>query len=455
MDTELQKLRIDKNKKAIRPSGGRTGGSALPWMALVALLLGGGSYIGWNAWGASRPVVVQVMPVVMPEGAVTETDLVQLQATGYIIAAHKIEVASKVIGRVAWVGVERGDKVKKDQVVVKLEDEEYQARRIQQQGMLDSARAKLEELEAGSRPEAIAQAKADWDVSLAELENAEINLKRLQELMPTRAVSRQDFDDAEALVRSRRARAESVRQTYMLVKAGPRKEEVAAQRAVVKQMEGGLRGVEVELANTIIKAPVDGTILQRNVEVGEFVTTGFVGDNGAKGYVVSLADLTDLRVELDISQNDFAKTRLGQPCWITTDAYPDRKYEGVVDLISPEADRTKATVGVRVKITSPDDLLRPDMNATVSFLNEQRLKASQPVAGPAPESKPVLRIPATALRDGNTVFVVDKGKATTRTLTLGASQNGQVEVRKGLSGGEELIVNPPPSLKADMPVEVR
>lgn len=448
MDNELQKLRIDKSRKAARQSGG----SSIPWIILAAVLLGGGGYLGWSKWAGARPMEVQVMRVTMPEGAVTESDMVKLQATGYVIAAHKIEVASKVIGRVAWVGVERGDKVKKDQVVVKLEDEEYQARLIQQQGILGSARAKLSELEAGNRPEEVAQARAELDVSLAELENAEINLKRLQELISTRSVSRQDLDDAEALVRSRKAKTEAVRQTYTLMKAGPRKEVIEAQRAVVRQMEGGLREVEVELANTIIRAPVDGTILQRNVEVGEFVTTGFVGDNGAKGYVVSLADLNDLRVELDISQNDFAKTKLGQPCWVTTDAYPDRKYDGVVDLISPEANRTKATIEVRVKILNPDELLRPDMNATVAFLNEQKLKQSA-TSKPAAE-KPVLKIPLSAVRGGS-VFIVEGTKAVARQVTLGASDGTMVEVRRGLSGGEELIVMPPPELKPEMAVQVK
>ena len=118
-------------------------------------------------------------------------------------------------------------------------------------------------------------------------------------------------------------------------------------------------------------------MLERNVEVGEFVTNGFVGDRGAKGYVVSIADLNDLRVELDISQNDFAKVSPHQPCWIVTDAYPDKKYKGVVDLISPEANRQKATVQVRVKVLDPDELLKPDMNATVSFLAPATMPTTQ------------------------------------------------------------------------------
>src|SRR4029077_8531773 len=123
-----------------------------------------------------------------------------------------------------------------------------------------------------------------------------------------------------------------------------RTEAIDAQRATVRQLDGALAMATIDLGNTIIRSPLTATVLERNVEVGEFVTTGFVGDRGAKGYVVSIADLNDLRVELDVSQNDFAKITPKQPCWIVTDAYPDRKYQGVVDLISPEANRQKATV---------------------------------------------------------------------------------------------------------------
>ncbi len=127
---------------------------------------------------------------------------------------------------------------------------------------------------------------------------------------------------------------------------------------------------ETNLDNTMIRAPVTGTILERAVEKGEFVTTSFVGDRGAKGYVVSLADLNDLEVELDISQNDFAKLHADQRGIVTTDAFPDRKYEGFIKEISPEANRQKATVQMKVKVENPDEYLRPEMNASVAFLSD-------------------------------------------------------------------------------------
>src|SRR5678815_2502990 len=192
-----------------------------------------------------------------------------------------------------------------------------------------------------------------------------------------------------------------IRDQYELVKAGPRKEQIDAQLATVRQLEAGLATAVLDLNNTVIRSPISATVLARNVEMGEFVTTGFVGERGAKGYVVSIADLNDLRVELDISQNDFAKVSPKQPCWIVTDAYPDRKYSGIVDLISPEANRQKATVQVRVKVLNPDELLKPDMNATVSFLAPHKPTTQNATA---PE-RANIRVPATAVRDG-AVFVV-------------------------------------------------
>lgn len=442
MQSDLEKLRIDKNHKTHPTSGSGKG-----WVVLLLLLIGGGTGLFmWKGSAAATPV--KTTRVVVPEGSAGSSDMVALNATGYVIAAHKIELASKVVGRVAWVGVEMGDKVSKGQVLVRLEDDEYKARVAQEQGMLDNANARLAELEAGSRPEEIAEAKANWDEALADVANAESNLSRLRGLESNRNVSKQELDDAETRLRARVAVAEGRKQRYEMMRIGPRKEVIDAQRATVRQQQGSLMNATLDMENTIIKSPIDGTILERNVEVGEFVTTGFVGDRGAKGYVVSLADLNDLRVELDVSQDNFAKVYDKQPCWITTDAYRDRRYEGIVDLISPEANRQKATVLVRVKVMNPDGLLKPDMNATVSFLARREGTTQPGVAA-------LLRIPSSAVRDG-AVFVVENGKAVRRAITPGAtSAEGQIEIRKGLIGGEDLILGPPQTLKDGDAVEMQ
>jgi HlyD family secretion protein len=447
LSNELEKLRIAKEHRARRDEKRRW-----PWVLLAILIIGGG--VGaWRWMSAPKAIKVQTQRVRVPEGTVLESRLVALEATGYIIAAHKIELASKVIGRVAWVGVEMGDPIRKGQELVRLEDDEYKARVVQQEGLLENARAKLAELEAGSRPQEIAEAAAEVDQAAAQLANAESDLKRLRELGDASTVSRKEVEDAQTLVQQRQAQVEAQRQRYELIKAGPRKEQIAAQRATVRQLEGSLALSMVDLNNTVIRSPVDATVLERNVEVGEFVTTGFVGDRGAKGYVVSIADLDDLQVELDVSQNDFAKVEPNQPCWVTTDAYPDRRYNGVVHLISPEANRQKASVQVRVKVTNPDAYLRPDMNAKVAFLNPKQIAATQSAATLPAGERPAIRVPATAVRDGD-VFVVEDGKAVPRAVTTGATSAGQIEIRAGLIGGEDLILAPPAELKQGDAVEM-
>jgi HlyD family secretion protein len=448
VETELHKLRIDKALKARRddkPSWPR-------WLLLMVVLLA--AVAGWQWRTASAAQQVQTLRVRVPEGAVSESDLVLLNATGYVTAAHKIELASRVLGRVAWVGVEMGDRIEKNQVLVRLEDDEFRARAAQQQGLLDNAKALLAELEAGSRPQEIASSKAKLDQAQVELTNAEISLKRLMVLEASHAVSQQQIDDADALVRSHRAQVESQRQQFELVKAGPRKEQIDAQRATIRQLEGGLSMAMIDLTNTVIRSPVPATVLQRNVEVGEFVTTGFVGDRGAKGYVVSIADLNDLRVELDIDQNNFAKVLPKQPCWIVTDTYRDKKYEGIVDLISPEANRQKATILVRVKVLNPDGLLKPDMNATVSFLSPSKLATTRSAATRPSAERPAIRVPATAIRDG-CVFVVENGKAIRREVSAQKNEGDRdVEIRRGLIGGEDLIVSPPAELRDGKKVKI-
>ena len=207
------------------------------------------------------------------------------------------------------------------------------------------------------------------------------------------------------------------------------------------QARGAVAYAQTQLDNTVIRSPVTGTILERAVEKGEFLTTSFVGDRGAKGYVVSLADLNDLQVELDISQTDFAKLGSRQRGVVTTDAFPDRKYDGVIEEISPEANRQKATVQVKVKVLKPDDYLRPEMNASVAFIADEKPGG----ATTAPQARLFL-VPPSAVRD-NAVFVVLDGKAVRRAVKAGATTSQGMRIDEGLIGGEDLIVNPPASLK--------
>jgi HlyD family secretion protein len=441
---ELSRLRIDRSRKAAG-GGPRRASRWIIAGAVLFVLFGAGrlAYSRFN--GAIEVTTMRVRAYPANEAAAAGS--IVLNATGYIVAAHKIELASKVVGKVAWIGVEKGDRVQKDQVLVRLEDDEYRAQVAQAQGTLLNLQARLAELQNGSRPEEIARARADVEQSKADLENARINLERIRRLAGEGVMARQALDDAQARYDSQAARTASLQRTFDLVRIGPRQEQIDAARGQVEQAKGALALAETQLANTVIRAPVSGTILERNVERGEFVTTGFVGDRGAKGYVVSIADLHDLKVELDINQNDFAKLDPRQRGIITTDAFPDRKYEGVIDEISPEANRQKATVQVKVAVLNPDEFLRPEMNASVAFLAKEGPKA-------ATNQKPVIVIPATAVKDG-AVFIAVNGRAVRRTVQTGARSAEGVQIDEGLNGGEDLITNPPADLKDGSKVKTK
>jgi len=336
--------------------------------------------------------------------------------------------------------------VKEGEVLVRLEDDEYQAQLMQAKGQLTSLEAKLAEAMNGSRPEEVAQAQANVNTAQSDLDNARVTLERNKNLLKDGVVAKQVVDDSQARYDNALHRVISLQKTFELVKLGPRQEQVDSLRGQVDQARGAVNYAQTNLANTIIRAPVTGTILERAVEKGEFVTTSFVGDRGAKGYVVSLADLNDLEVELDIAQNDFAKLHANQHGAVTTDAFPLLKYDGFIKEISPEANRQKATVQVKVKISKPDTYLRPEMNASVAFASEENAGQKSTRTGSESAAKPVVIVPASALHDG-AVFVLLDGKALRRAVKTGATSAQGVRVEQGLVGGEDLITNPPPGLK--------
>ncbi|SPF56320.1 Efflux transporter, RND family, MFP subunit [Candidatus Sulfopaludibacter sp. SbA4] len=436
MDAELRNLRIDRSKRrASEPAKWAT-----RWIVagIAVFLLLGAWRLASDKLNAAPEVEIQRVQSISassaPQGVV-------LNATGYIVAAHKIEVAAKVVGKVKWIGVDKGDRVKEGEVMVRLEDDEYQAQLEQAKGQIATLQAKLDEALHGSRPEEIAQALANLDSAKADLDNAKVSLDRARSQVGEGLVAKQTLDDAQSRYDSAVHKVNSLQKAYELVKLGPRQEEIDSLRGQVQQARGMLDYAETNLANTVIRAPVTGTILERAVEKGEFVTTSFVGDRGAKGYVVSLADLNDLQVELDISQNDFAKLHAGQHGMVTTDAFPDRKYDGFIKEISPEANRQKATVQIKVKILKPDEYLRPEMNSSVAFVSDQK-----PDTNAAVPAKPVVIVPSSAVKDG-AVFVFLDGKALRRAVKTGAVSGQGVRIEQGLIGGEDLVVAPPAGLK--------
>ena len=412
----------------------------------------GGGVARRNHHGLSRVLLdTPEVEVVRAAAETSGTDAggTVLSATGYIVAHHTINVNSKVTGRLAWIGVEKGDKVKEGQVLVRLEDEEFRAAYEQSRGALENAQAYLDELQHGSRPEEIQEAQHNLDEAQATLVNDKLTLDRTKQLAGGGVVSRQQLDDATAKFESDQQRVNSLERVFQLMKIGPRAEEISRAQGAVTQAQGQLDYAKSQLDATVIRAPVTGTILDRTAEKGELITAQFASAaaGGPQGSVVSLADLNDLQVELDIAQADFARLGPTQKAKVTTDAYPDKEYDGVIAQISPEANRQKATVQVKVQVQNPDKYptiqLRPEMNATVKFLADEapKAKTAQEPAG--------VYVPSTAIRDRDgkkIVLIAYNGKAVAREIHV-MSQRSDGALVDGLVGGESLITTAPPTLK--------
>ncbi|HTA48589.1 MAG TPA: efflux RND transporter periplasmic adaptor subunit [Verrucomicrobiae bacterium] len=444
---DLQSLRIDRT--------GHGGGSGEPpvW-ARRYILIGIAIVVVLSLSALGYRVLSRDVPEVEVTRASAESSDVAgtvLSATGYIVAHHTINVNSKVTGRLAWIGVEKGDKVKEGQVLVRLEDEEFRASYEQAQGALDNARAYFDELQHGSRPEEIQQAQHNLDEARATLVDDKLTLDRTKELSGAGVVSRQVMDDATAKFESDQQRVNSLEKAFQLMKIGPRAEEIARARGALAQAQGQLDYAKSQLDATVIRAPVTGTILDRTAEKGELITAQFASAaaGGPQGSVVSLADLNDLQVELDIAQADFARLGPKQKGIITTDAYPDRKYNGEIAQISPEANRQKATVQVKVQVLNPDSYLRPEMNATVKFLADEPKSASAQPAGAF--------VPTSALRDHDgkkVVFLAFDGKARMREVRV-LSQRSDGVLVDGLVGSESVISKGPPDLKDGDTIKIK
>src|SRR5580658_74648 len=403
LNDHLSSLKIENHE---RDDGRSSRAPRWIWLLVVVALV---VLAGWAGVSTLRSPEVTTARVVSME--VREAAAV-LVASGYIVAHHKIELSSKIMGKVAWVGVEKGDIVKKDQVLVRLEDREYKANLLQAKGNLDAMTAAYEKMKNGSRPEEIDRARALMNQAAASMHVAKIQLDRSSGLAKDDLISKSDLDNAQAAYDTAKANYESLVKTYDLARIGNRAEDIETARAQVDQARGQLDYAQTQLAATEIRSPVDGTVLDRLVEKGEMVTTSFVGDRGAKSSVVSLADLEDLLVELDINQNDFARVKDKGETTVVADAYPDRKYKGAVFEISPEANRSKGTVQVKVKVLNPDGLLRPEMNAKVNFLS--------PTGGEMKSTEMVIPKSAVFQSDGKSVVAaVEDGHAAFKPVTLG------------------------------------
>src|SRR5256886_2020200 len=235
---DLQSLRIDRSVK----SGG-TGGPETPVWARRYIIIGISVVVLLSLSALLYRLFASDVPEVeIARAAAENSDIggIVLSASGYIVAHHKINVNSKVSGRVAWIGVEKGDKVKEGQILVRLENQEFLAQYQQAKGAVESTRARLKQLEHGSRPEEIQQAQHNLDEARATLANDKLILDRTKELSAGGVVSRQSLDDATAKFDSDQQRVNSLEKALQMWKIGPRQEEIARARGSMAQAQGQL-----------------------------------------------------------------------------------------------------------------------------------------------------------------------------------------------------------------------
>src|SRR5262245_47274191 len=384
--------RLRIDRSEPRPARDRRGS---PLLVVLGILLGIAVLVfGWIRLVPRAPVV-QVALASAVGGSVSGAGIT---ANGYVVARTKASVSAKVPGRLAYLGVSEGSVVRRGQVIARLENDDYHA-------AVDAARARVEQL-------------------VVEHDQADRDLERARTLHDQRVVS-----DAELENQSARSRS------------------LAAQLGASRAQLGV---AQANYDNTIVLSPFAGTVLRKDAEVGEFVAPSTAGGGLTRTAIVTMADLHTLEVEVDVNEAYIAQVTNGQAARITLDAYPDTSFAGRVRQVVPTADRQKATVQVKVAILDRDPRILPEMGAKVEFV-----RAGSPVTAAV---APRVLVPAAAVthgRDGAHTWVVEDGRAKARLVDVGAARGDQVEIRRGLVGGESVVLNPPVGLKEGTRVRVR
>lgn len=325
-----------------------------------------------------------------------------LTASGYIVARRKAVVSAKIQGRLESLRVEEGSRVREGDIIARLENRDY----------------------------------------LAQVERAEA------------AIQRADADLAEAKRQARVAENLTREQIGTRDALDGANSRVAVAEAALRQARADAAFYRAVLANTEIRAPFSGTVVKKMAEVGESVAPIPPGVNisTASGAIVALADLDTLEVEVDVAESNVAKLGADQPAEVSAEAFPDRKYKGRLRQVIPTADRTKATVQVKVTILDKDKDLKPEMSARVQF-TEKAAPAAKAGTGGAQATAPaqsVVTAPESAIvtRGTQTVaFEILEGRVKLRAVETGPKSGGNVRIRSGLYGGEVLVDAPPATLK--------
>jgi HlyD family secretion protein len=384
---DLSKLRIDRGLAPIRRRRGRK------WLWLIVLAVIVALALGWFAL-QPRALTVQTTPVVT---AYPSQQFVVLNATGYVVAQRKAAISSKATGRLEWLGVAEGSRVKAGDLIARIDDRDVRASAQSATANVGAARAGLEQ-------------------ARVEQTNAQVELKRNQDLVSKGFISRSALDTATA--------------RYDRAVAG-----VNNAQAVLNSAIANAHNAEVAVDYTQIRAPFDGVILSKSANVGDLVTP-FSNATDSKGAVVSMADMTTLEVEADVSEASLAKVKVDQPAEIVLDALPDTRFRGRISRMVPTVDRAKATVMTKVKFDNIDPRVLPEMSAKVSFLSQEVT---------ADQQKPLLAVNPAALtqREGRTiVFVVREGKAIAVPVTPGARIGDLTAVTGEVKSSERVVLKP-------------
>jgi len=362
----------------------------LPWLGVVIILV----MVAYYVWGYRAPINVEVAPVaqVYPSQVLTV-----LNATGYVVAQRKAAVASKATGRLEWLGVREGSVVRQGEIIARLENRDVVAQREQAAAGIRVAQANLEQ----------AQAEAN---------EAERALRRSADLLARNFVSAAAHD----AVVGRQERARAV---------------IHGQQAAIAMAQANHRAAEVAVEQTLIRAPFEGVVLTKNANVGDVITP-FSSALGSQAAVVTMADMSTLEVEADVSEGNLGKVTLEQPCEIQLDALPDMRFRGVLHRLVPTVDRAKATVTAKIRFVDHDARILPEMSTRVSFLS---------AAVESSQLKPRTATPLTAVveRAGRSVVFAVRGKIVTEVaVSLGARYGELVEITHGLAPGERIVVKP-------------
>ena len=394
---ELASLRIDRDEPARSPW-------RWPLLLLVPVLVGLAVLYGLRARDAMSATTIETAPATLTSGGgAASGGSPVLAASGYLVARRKAVVSAKIQGRLAELRVEEGSRVRQGELLARLESSDYEAQ--------------------------VRRAAAAVERAQADLAESERQARVARGLTNEKIMAQDSLDAADSKVRIAQAQ--------------------------LGQARADASYAEAQLANTRILAPFSGTVVKKMAEVGESVAPIPPGVNlsTSSGAVVALADLDTLEVEVDVSESNVARLLPDQPAEVTVEAFPDRKYRAVLRQIIPTADRTKATVQVKVTILEKDPQLRPEMSAKVQFLEPDEKDGAAAVV-----AAPVVSAPASAIvqRDGKpVVFEVVQGHARQRGVVSGPERQGQVVVKEGLAGTETLVVRPPDSLKDGDAVRIK